>query len=99
MALFENGLKGNIFTGLAIGIGAAVIAPAVIPVLAGVAKPIAKAVIKGGITLYDKGREAIAEGSEVLEDIVAEAKAELEQERQVLASTIGEPIGGETTGS
>ncbi len=81
MAIFDNGLRGNIFTGLAIGIGAAVIAPAIIPVLAGVAKPIAKAVIKGGITLYDKGREAVAEGGEVIEDIIAEARAELEEER------------------
>ncbi len=90
MALFDNGLKGNILTGLAVGIGAAVIAPAVMPVLAGVAKPLAKALIKGGISLYEKGREAIAEGGEVLEDIVAEAKAELEQERQMVASVIEE---------
>jgi capsid protein len=90
VALFDNGLKGNILTGLAVGIGAAVIAPAVMPVLAGVAKPLAKALIKGGISLYEKGREAIAEGGEVLEDIVAEAKAELEQERQMVASVIEE---------
>lgn len=87
MALLDNGLKGNILTGLAIGVGAAVIAPAVIPVLAGIAKPIAKALIKGGITLYDRTREAIAEGSEVLEDIVAEVKAEMEEERQALSTT------------
>lgn len=86
MALLDNGLKGNILTGLAIGVGAAVIAPAVIPVLAGIAKPIAKALIKGGITLYDRTREAIAEGSEVLEDIVAEVKAEIEEERQALST-------------
>ena len=34
MAIFENGWKGNILTGLAIGIGTAIVAPIVIPILA-----------------------------------------------------------------
>jgi len=57
MGIFDNGLKGNIFTGLAIGIGAAVLAPTVLPVLVGAAKPLVKAAIKGGIILYEKGKE------------------------------------------
>lgn len=77
MALFNNGLKGNILTGLAIGIGASVLAPAVIPVLANIVKPLAKAAVKGGIILYEKGLETFAETKEVIEDLVAEAKAEL----------------------
>lgn len=40
MGLFNNGFKGNILTGLAIGIGASVLAPVVIPMLASIAKPI-----------------------------------------------------------
>jgi hypothetical protein len=79
MALFSNGLKGNILTGLAIGIGASVIAPAVIPVLANIAKPLAKAAIKGGIVLYEKGMETFAETKEVVEDLMAEVKAELDE--------------------
>jgi galactitol-specific phosphotransferase system IIC component len=79
MAILENGLKGNILTGLAIGIGAAVLAPVVIPIIASVAKPLAKAAIKGGIQMYERGKEAIAEVSEVVEDMVAEAKSELAQ--------------------
>ncbi len=77
MALFENGLKGNILTGLAIGIGAALFAPQVIPAIAGVVKPIAKAAIKGGLILYEKSRETFAEAGEMMEDIVAEVKAEM----------------------
>lgn len=77
MALFDNGLKGNILGGLAIGIGAAILAPAVIPAIASIVKPLAKAAIKGGIILYEKGKETVAEVSEMVEDIVAEAKAEL----------------------
>ena len=78
MAFFENGLKGNIITGLAIGVGTAILAPVVIPMIASIAKPMAKAAIKGGIMLYEKNRELIAEATEVVEDLVAEAKAELD---------------------
>jgi len=77
MGILDNGLRGNIFTGLAIGIGAAVLAPAVLPVLVGAAKPLVKAAIKGGILLYEKGKENFAEVGEVFEDMVAEVKAEL----------------------
>ena len=77
MGLFDNGLKGNIFSGLAIGIGAAVLAPTILPILVGAAKPLLKAAIKGGIVLYDRGKESFAEVGEVVEDLVAEVKAEL----------------------
>jgi hypothetical protein len=77
MALFDNGLKGNIVTGLAIGIGTALFAPQVIPALAGVVKPLAKAAIKGSLVLYEKSKEAVAEVGEMMEDIVAEVKAEM----------------------
>ena len=81
MALFE-GWKGNILGGLAIGIGASVVAPVVIPILATVVKPLTKAAIKGGFLLYEKGRESLAEAQEVIEDLVAEAKAEIEETQE-----------------
>ncbi len=59
------------------GIAAIVLLPVLVPVVAGVGKPLAKATIKGGIVLYEKGKGVIAEVGETLEDIVAEAKAEL----------------------
>jgi phosphohistidine swiveling domain-containing protein len=59
------------------GIAAIVLLPVLVPVAAGVGKPLAKATIKGGILLYEKGKGVIAEVGETLEDIVAEAKAEL----------------------
>jgi len=77
MGLFDNGLKGNIFSGLAIGIGAAVLAPTILPILVGAAKPLLKAAIKGGIVLYDRGKESFAEVGEVVEDLVAEVKADI----------------------
>jgi len=94
MPIFENGLKGNILNGLAIGIGAAIVAPALIPVVSSIVKPLAKAVIKGGILCYERSKESIAEISEMVEDIVAEAKAEVHemQERQ----NVTEPVMTET---
>ena len=60
------------------GIAAIVLLPVLIPVAAGkVGKPLAKATIKGGIVLYEKGKGVIAEVGESLEDIIAESKAEL----------------------
>ncbi len=85
MALFDNGLKGNIITGLAIGIGTALFAPQVIPALAGVVKPLAKAAIKGGLVVYEKSKEAVAEVGEMMEDIVAEVKAEMEESHKEAA--------------
>jgi hypothetical protein len=81
MAIFE-GWKGNILGGLAIGIGASVVGPVVIPILATVAKPLTKAAIKGGYLIYEKGRETLAEAQEVIEDLVAEAKAEIEEAQE-----------------
>lgn len=88
MAIFNNGFKGNIFGGLAIGIGVAILAPVVVPILASVAKPIAKAAIKGGIMLYEKGKEAVAEAGEVVEDLVAEAKAEMTEGQKEAAPVV-----------
>lgn len=78
MGFLDNAVKGTVLTSLAIGIGAAVLAPVILPVLAGVAKPLAKAAMKSGLVLYNKGREVVAEVGEVTEDLWAEAKAETE---------------------
>ncbi|MBH8564507.1 DUF5132 domain-containing protein [Nostoc sp. CENA67] len=63
------------------GIAAIVLLPVIVPVVTGVGKPIAKAAIKGGILIYEKGKEVIAEVGETFEDIVAEAKAELAEQQ------------------
>lgn len=63
------------------GITAIVLLPVLVPVAAGIGKPIAKAMVKGGIVLYEKGKGVVAEVGERFEDIVAEAKSELADER------------------
>ncbi len=69
--------------GIIAGIGAVLLAPVLIPVVAGIGKPIAKSLIKGGITIYEKSKGAFAELGETFEDIVAEARAELAEDKQL----------------
>jgi hypothetical protein len=87
MALYDNGLK--IGTGLVIGLGILVLAPAVAPAVAAVVRPVAKASLKSCMLLFEKARELVAEAKESLEDLAAEAHAELtEQRRQEAAASV-----------
>ena len=70
--------QNNPTRAIAIGVGALVIAPTVIPLL----KPVAKATLKTGLSLYEKTKGAVAETGEAIGDLVAEAKAELAAEAQ-----------------
>ncbi|KAB8330504.1 DUF5132 domain-containing protein [Scytonema tolypothrichoides VB-61278] len=71
--------------GIIAGIGAVLLAPVVIPVVAGIGKPIAKSLIKGGLVLFEKSKGAVAELGENWEDMIAEARAELAEGRQLPA--------------
>jgi hypothetical protein len=64
-----------------LGIGVLILAPVIAPVAASVLKPLAKATIKTGLSLVQKGRELMSEAVESFEDITAEVKAELIAER------------------
>ena len=78
MAAFDDLFKNNVATGLVVGIGVAILSPVIVPIVASVAKPLAKSAIKAGILLFDKGLETGSDLAEGLEDLIAEAKAELE---------------------
>lgn len=67
--------------GLAVGLGAVLLAPVLIPFVAGIGKPVAKAAIKGGIALFEKTKGAFAEVGESVEDLVAEARAEMAEKQ------------------
>ena len=86
MAIFEDLFKGNAVTGVAIGVGALLLAPGMVPAVGRVLRPAAKAVIKGGLVLY---RETVSEIGEVATDLFAEARAELEQGNSHLPATAG----------
>jgi hypothetical protein len=79
MAIFDDLLKRNVVTGIAVGVGAALLAPILLPAIARLARPLMKATIRTGIIFYEKGRETVAELGEVVEDIVAEAQAEISE--------------------
>lgn len=81
--------------GLIAGIGAVLLAPVLIPVVAGIGKPIAKSIIKGGLVAYEKSKGAFAELGETWEDIVAEAKAELAESQETPAfEAASTPVDG-----
>ncbi len=93
---FTDFLKGDLVTGLLIGIGVVIVAPVVLSVLAGVAKPLADGVVKGGMILYEKGKEAVAEVGEMFGDIVAESKAEFSEGQLAAAGGIPAEMTAET---
>lgn len=66
-------------TGIAVGAGAVVLGPIVLPAVGGALKSLAKSAIKGGIIAYEGGRGLMAETKEALEDLTAEAKSEMNE--------------------
>jgi hypothetical protein len=91
MALVEDLFKGSAITGVAIGVGALLLAPTVLPAVGRVLRPAAKAAIKGGMVFY---RETMAEIGEVASDLFAEARAELEHEGNGHARAEAAPLPG-----
>jgi hypothetical protein len=81
MASLEDMMKGNIGTSLAVGVGVAVIGPMLMPLLGGIIRPAAKAVLKAGMVAYDAGREGVGKLNEMSGNIVAEARSELSEAR------------------
>jgi hypothetical protein len=79
MALLNFKPKADIWTGIAIGAGL-LLAPVVVPMIAAAARPILKTLLKEGLILVEKGNEMIAEATEVLEDLIAEVRAEVDAE-------------------
>jgi hypothetical protein len=77
MPIWDDILKNGAGTGVLVGLGAVILAPVILPVVGSVVKPVAKGAIKLGVMLYERGSETIAEVGEVIEDLVAEAKAEV----------------------
>ena len=83
MALIDDMFKGNLAAGLAIGVGAIILGPTAVRMLGGIFRPTAKTLIKSGLVFY---RETLSEIGEMAADLVAEARAELDQEADAEAA-------------
>ena len=79
MALLENGFL-KMGGSIALGVGAIVLAPIIVPAVSAVVRPLVKAGIKSAMVLYQKGTELATEASETLGDLVEEVKAEVVSE-------------------
>jgi hypothetical protein len=82
MALFDKDAR-NILVGVGVGLGVSALLPVIGAIFKDAGRPLAKASIKTGLVTVEKGRERLAHWGEVFEDLVAEAKAELETESQL----------------
>ncbi len=69
-------LKNNVVAGVGLAFAAAVLAPVLMPAMGRIGRPLAKSLVRGGMMMYEKGREAIAVAGESVEDIMAEVRAE-----------------------
>ena len=78
----------QIIGGVAVGAAAMILAPSIMSIVAGVFKPVAKTLIKGGMLAFESVKEAVKEAAheaevaiastvETIEDLTAEAKAEI----------------------
>ena len=103
MALFNDIVEGfgsSWVPSVLVGVGGALVAPVVVPALAAGMRPLAKAMIKGGIMVYDKGAEVFAEAGEQLSDLVAEVRSEIDAtataaaDAAASAATNGSPMDG-----
>jgi hypothetical protein len=85
MPKFEDLIKNSTPLGVVIGLGTAALATAIVPALPAIiraSRPTARAAIKSGLVLLERGREVMAEASEEFDDMLAEVKAELQQEHK-----------------
>jgi len=79
MSFLEDASKGPV-SAVLLGLGVVMVAPNVLPALATGLRPLAKALVRGGITLYDAAREGIEETGEQLNDLVEVTRAEMNQQ-------------------
>lgn len=81
MALFDNGIgelfEGGAGTGIVVGLGVLLLAPTLLPAVGRMVRPLAIGALKSGMMIYN---EAAATVREAADDMVAEARAELDAE-------------------
>ena len=95
MAFEKTG--GVISVGITLGLAAVVLTPILLPVITRTARPLARAAIKTGLILYERGCEAVAEAQEVIEDVMAEVRTEWAPSDMSVVGTTAEAEAPATT--
>lgn len=85
--------KSNLAVAVTAALAATVLAPVLVPIITAAGRPLAKSLLKGGVILYEKGRETVAGAGEVMEDLIAEVRSELEQQPRTAAGAAAQPAG------
>ena len=98
MPNFQDIFKNDLARGAALGISAAFVAFAAIPLIVTATRPLARVALKTGLLALEKGREAISEAGEHLEDLVAEVKAEMVADRESIVETVAEEVEEDLNG-
>lgn len=75
--------RSKVLFGFGLGLAAAGLARELLPAFRGLGRPLAKATVKSTLQLFDKSRVRAAQWREALEDLTAEARAELDTEQAV----------------
>lgn len=88
--MFER-LRNPGWAGVAVLVGAAALAPTVWPAVGRTVRPAAKSALKAGMIGVEQARERMAELSEVADDLWAEVRFELDEERRARAENEEEP--------
>ena len=65
-----------------VGLGVVVAAPLILSFVGAVVRPLAKVAVKGGLFVVDSVQHRVAEGTEHVSDVVAEARAEYTARRR-----------------
>jgi hypothetical protein len=73
---FEGMLEGGAATGVAVGLGVLLV-PGLLPAVGRMLRPVAVGAIKTGMTVYEQAASTLRETTD---DLVAEARAEMEAE-------------------
>ena len=97
MPNFQNLFKSDLARGMALGVSAALVAVAAIPIIITASRPLARVAVKSSLMVLEKGREAMAVAEEQFEDLVAEVKAEIVAGRGDFAAASAEVDFGEPT--
>jgi hypothetical protein len=92
--LTSDFLKNPTVRNAAIGIGIAILVPVVARAVAPFVRPVTRSALKMGVVAYEKGREAIAEFGEIVDDMVAEVREEMRAEREQAEAAMEEVVPG-----